>query len=141
MEIFDLLLQQKSRAFVMHIVEVSDSFHRGVGTMADAEGVVDIKFGHRGIFFGQFHVVFGFARFKTDILKQKNLTLLEVLRLLHRIGADHIFGQRHVVMQQCAEALGHGFEGELFVILPFGAPHVTGQNDGTFVVHAVADRL
>ena len=90
--------------------------HAGVGAVHRAEGVGHVhavrprQLGH---LLGQLGVVFGLALFKAGILQQHDLAALQRGGLGLSVGAHHVVGQNHSLVQQLAQAGGHGLHAQL----------------------------
>ena len=98
--------------------------------MHGAEGVGDVNAvgaGQIGQRLGDGGIVLGLALFKAGILQQQDLAGLQSGGLGLRIGTDHVGGEDHGLVQQLAQALRHGGEGQLLqALLPLLLGDVLG---------------
>ena len=112
----------------------------GVGPVHGAEGVGHVDLRHVGHGFRQGGVVLGLALFKTGVLQQQDLAGLERSGLGLGVGTHHILRHDHGLVQQLAQAGGHGLEAQGRVGTVLGLAQVGAGDDGGILVQQVLDR-
>ena len=110
-----------------------------MGTVCSAECVVHKQVCQRSQLLGEVLLVLGLLCTVTHILQQHHLAVLQVGSHLLSIVTDYILvlSQRHIHAQVLAQALGHGSQAELRLILALGSAQVGAQNHLGALLHQV----